>query len=99
MSELFVVRLESVGAADVEVVGGKAAGLGELIQAGFPVPAGLCLTTAAFRLALEPHQDALDEILSAGEGAGAQRRQGPSAWRAAADAVSQALGSLAVPPP
>lgn len=31
------------------VVGGKAANLGELIRAGFPVPAGFCITTAAYQ--------------------------------------------------
>jgi rifampicin phosphotransferase len=93
MSELFLVRLESVRGADVAVVGGKAAGLGALIEAGFPVPAGLCLTTAAFRLALQPHRDALGQILAAAEG------NTPSTWQTAADAVAHALGGLAVPPP
>ncbi|MBA2533990.1 MAG: phosphoenolpyruvate synthase, partial [Rubrobacter sp.] len=32
------------------VVGGKAANLGELILAGFPVPPGFCITTAAYDL-------------------------------------------------
>jgi hypothetical protein len=31
------------------VVGGKAGNLGELIRAGFPVPARFCLTTAAYQ--------------------------------------------------
>ena len=30
-------------------VGGKGANLGELTRAGFPVPAGFCVTTAAYR--------------------------------------------------
>src|SRR5215207_5341939 len=30
--------------------GGKAANLGELVRAGFPVPAGFCVTTAAYDL-------------------------------------------------
>ena len=34
-------------------VGGKAANLGELIQAGFPVPPGFCVTTAAYALLSE----------------------------------------------
>jgi pyruvate,water dikinase len=34
------------------MVGGKAAGLGALIRAGFRVPAGFCLTTAAYHAAL-----------------------------------------------
>jgi pyruvate,water dikinase len=32
-------------------VGGKAANLGELIRAGFPVPPGFCITTAAYQWA------------------------------------------------
>lgn len=35
-------------------VGGKAANLGELLRAGLPVPAGFCLTTAAYRQAMAP---------------------------------------------
>lgn len=37
---------------DVALAGGKAVGLARLITAGFPVPPGLCLTTAAYRQAL-----------------------------------------------
>src|SRR5215218_3745129 len=44
--------LESLGLGDVELVGGKAANLGELIRAGFDVPPGFCVTTAAYRLAV-----------------------------------------------
>jgi phosphohistidine swiveling domain-containing protein len=88
-----VLRLEAVRAADVANVGCKAAGLGELIEAGFPVPEGICLTTAAFRRAMESHRDALSEILSGGVA------NDPPARRAAADTVSRALCGLAVPPP
>ncbi len=38
-----------VRAADVELVGGKGANLGELVAAGLPVPPGFCLTAAAYR--------------------------------------------------
>lgn len=47
-----VVPLGSLGAADRPVAGGKGAGLGELLRAGFPVPAGFVVTTAAFREAI-----------------------------------------------
>ena len=48
------------------VAGGKAANLGELVRAGFPVPAGFCVTTAAYDLVavdagLEPTLAALAE--------------------------------------
>ena len=42
-----VVRFEELGAGDVERVGGKCANLGELTGAGFPVPPGFAVTTAA----------------------------------------------------
>src|SRR4051794_32955441 len=44
-----VVPLGDLDAGSVPVAGGKAANLGELIRAGFPVPDGFCLTTAAYR--------------------------------------------------
>jgi phosphohistidine swiveling domain-containing protein len=44
----FVQDLGSVGRDDVAVAGGKAVGLGGLMQAGLPVPAGFVLTTAAY---------------------------------------------------
>lgn len=37
------------GAADHDLVGGKASGLGALIDHGFPVPPGFVVTTAAYR--------------------------------------------------
>ncbi|MDO3703042.1 PEP/pyruvate-binding domain-containing protein [Micromonospora sp. C28SCA-DRY-2] len=44
---MWVIALSEVTGDMVEVVGGKAAGLGELIRAGERVPAGFCVTTAA----------------------------------------------------
>jgi pyruvate,water dikinase len=44
-----VLDLDCLGAQLLPVVGGKAANLGELIRAGFPVPAGFCITTAAYQ--------------------------------------------------
>jgi rifampicin phosphotransferase len=40
---------EEVGLADVPIVGGKAANLGEMVRAGLPVPPGFCVTAAAYR--------------------------------------------------
>jgi pyruvate,water dikinase len=48
-SEDFVVELETLDAQALLQVGGKAANLGELIAAGFPVPPGFAVTTAAYR--------------------------------------------------
>jgi phosphohistidine swiveling domain-containing protein len=43
-----VVPLEMLDRASLPFSGGKAANLGELIHAGFVVPAGFCVTTAAY---------------------------------------------------
>ena len=51
MAEPVVVRLADIRASDTEVAGGKGANLGELIAAGFPVPDGFVLGTAAYRAA------------------------------------------------
>jgi rifampicin phosphotransferase len=47
-SEDFVVELKTLDAQALPRVGGKAANLGELIAAGFPVPPGFAVTTAAY---------------------------------------------------
>ncbi|MGH9702294.1 MAG: PEP/pyruvate-binding domain-containing protein, partial [Candidatus Acidiferrales bacterium] len=47
-SEL-VLNLAQVDSSMLPIVGGKAANLGELIQAGLPVPPGFCVTTEAYR--------------------------------------------------
>jgi pyruvate,water dikinase len=45
-----VVPLETLDRTSLLVAGGKAANLGELIHAGFAVPPGFCITTAAYIL-------------------------------------------------
>src|SRR5579859_1768536 len=58
-SELQVKEMELVlpfaviDRASVSAAGGKAANLGELTQAGFPVPPGFCVTTEAYALVAE----------------------------------------------
>ena len=49
-----IVELRLIRATMLPEVGGKAANLGELIRAGLPVPPGFCLTTEAYRCALQP---------------------------------------------
>ncbi|SEO44798.1 pyruvate, water dikinase [Halogranum amylolyticum] len=41
--------LDAVGRADLPLVGGKGANLGELLRAGLPVPPGFVVTTAVYR--------------------------------------------------
>jgi pyruvate,water dikinase len=44
-----VIRFKDLGRESLAVAGGKAAALGELTRAGFPVPPGFCVTTEAYR--------------------------------------------------
>ncbi|MEP4653091.1 MAG: PEP/pyruvate-binding domain-containing protein, partial [Ilumatobacter sp.] len=43
------IALSEVGSADVQLVGGKGANLGELLGSGFPVPPGFVVTAEAYR--------------------------------------------------
>lgn len=43
-----VLPLDSFRRTDMAIAGGKGANLGELIHAGFPVPAGFVVTTVAY---------------------------------------------------
>jgi rifampicin phosphotransferase len=60
-----VVPLDTLDRTSLPVAGGKAANLGELIRAGFAVPAGFCVTTAAYvrvsaRAGLDTYLSALE---------------------------------------
>ena len=61
----FVLPFSQIQATALPHVGGKGANLGEMAQAGFPIPPGFCVTTAAFRafIASYPAMEALyDEL-------------------------------------
>jgi rifampicin phosphotransferase len=45
-----ILPFSAIDKSALPVAGGKAANLGELVRAGFPVPAGFCVTTAAYDL-------------------------------------------------
>lgn len=49
VADALVLPLTAIGRADLPRAGGKGANLGELLRAGFSVPEGFCLTTAAYR--------------------------------------------------
>jgi rifampicin phosphotransferase len=69
MTSTAVRRLSEVGMADVGDVGGKAAGLGELIAVGARVPDGVVLTAAAAEMTVserEPLLHAAADELGAG---------------------------------
>src|SRR4051794_16166936 len=68
-----VVGLRELDAGDVDLAGGKAANLGELIGAGLPVPDGFCVTTDAY-LELTAAAD-LGEIVDQLAGAAADEQE------------------------
>ena len=62
----YIRWFEEVGAADVGLVGGKGANLGEMAVAGLPVPPGFCLTASAYRSVIgQPRQQELLRFLAA----------------------------------
>ena len=63
-----VLDLAALDAGMLSVVGGKAANLGELIQAGLPVPPGFCVTTEAYRQVAASAAIAFDAIEAAAAG-------------------------------
>ncbi len=58
--EQLILPFADIRAADLPLVGGKGANLGELTHAGFPVPPGFCLTTVAFQEFIQSYHDAAD---------------------------------------
>ena len=66
----FVVSLGDLGQEDIPTAGGKAANLGELVRAGFPVPDGFVVTTEGYVTAIQPLHLNIPERVGAGEGAG-----------------------------
>jgi len=57
----YIRWFQEVGVADVGLVGGKGANLGEMVVAGLPVPPGFCLTAAAYRAFIQA--TGLDEAI------------------------------------
>jgi phosphoenolpyruvate synthase/pyruvate phosphate dikinase len=64
-----VVPLSDLGRDDLTTAGGKAANLGELLRAGFPVPNGFVVTTEAYATALQPLDLNIPERIAAGDAA------------------------------
>ena len=62
----YVIDLGAIEAGTLPVVGGKAANLGKMIRAGFPVPPGFCVTTAAYAQVAGPASIDFDALRAAG---------------------------------
>jgi phosphohistidine swiveling domain-containing protein len=92
--EPLILPFERISAADLPRVGGKGANLGEMARAGFPVPPGFCVTTAAFDafLAGSGELQALYAELEALDGKDVE------AARRAAESTRAALGRAPIPP-
>jgi len=50
--DAFILPFSEINKNDIPLVGGKGANLGEMTQAGFPVPNGFCLTAKSYQLLL-----------------------------------------------
>ncbi len=92
--DCLVRLLTETRTSDLALVGGKGASLGELTHAGFPVPPGFCVTTAAFESFLQaaPDADRLYESLASLD-IGKM-----SAVREVGESVRRTLAAVEVPP-
>ncbi|XVQ06250.1 PEP/pyruvate-binding domain-containing protein [Spirillospora sp. CA-255316] len=63
-----LIRLSEIDASMVDLVGGKAAGLGEMIKAGERVPDGFCLTVESFKSRDLPEKELIDAYERLGAG-------------------------------
>jgi pyruvate,water dikinase len=57
----YVLSFNEIDKSSLPYVGGKGANLGEMSKAGFPVPKGFCVTTAAYRSFIETSSE-MDEL-------------------------------------
>lgn len=55
--EKYVLYFAEIDKSHLPNVGGKGANLGEMTQAGFPVPPGFCVTTWAYRTFTQTSQE------------------------------------------
>jgi pyruvate,water dikinase len=88
----YAIPFQELRADQVELVGGKCANLGELTGAGFPVPPGFAVTTAAYR-----REDIGEAVTEAYEELGRQvgRADAPVAVRSSAIAEDMPDASFA----
>lgn len=70
----YTIRFSQLNRTDIPLAGGKGANLGELTAAGFPVPAGFVLTTAAYAAFVQAN-GLQDEIVVLAGGVSAENPQ------------------------
>ncbi|BFH17058.1 phosphoenolpyruvate synthase [Paenibacillus melissococcoides] len=90
---MYWVNLDSVNRTHLPLVGGKGANLGELRQAGFPVPPGFCVTTSVYD-AVVGQSDRMDSFY---EELGLLNVQDNEAIRRLSQRIQQHIGSLPIP--
>src|SRR6476619_1103072 len=64
MTNSYIASFSEITAHDVPRVGGKGANLGEMTQAGLPVPPGFCVTAEAYRVFTAHMQSHIDQVLA-----------------------------------
>ncbi len=60
----YVLLWDKIDKAQLPLVGGKGANLGEMARAGFPVPAGFCITTEAYRAFLQAAGSEMESLFT-----------------------------------
>ncbi len=90
----YVRPLTEARKEDLALVGGKAAGLGELLRAGFPVPPGFCVTSLAYEAFVQHNglERAVREALALGDLSGLEQAE------RASGAIRAAMEASPVPP-
>ena len=79
----YTISFTQLTQTSISKAGGKGANLGEMINAGFPVPAGFVLTTAAYDAFVEAH-NLQEEIVALAQAVSAEE---PQSSQAASEAI------------
>ncbi len=89
----YTTALHAVDRSQVHTAGGKGANLGEMIQAGLPVPGGFVVTTGAYARFTAANQldERIDRILEEMDG------EDNASMQDAADAIWQMFGAAVIP--
>jgi pyruvate,water dikinase len=89
----FVIPLTNTNRKNAQLVGNKAATLGALLEAGFPIPKGICITTSAFQFALDPHLAQIGTLLQTND------FQNHTDALVGSDRIMEVLDHLKIPEP